>query len=291
MTLITLLIVLLAERVALQSEQWQSEYYLKNYFSSIKKQLSETHSVWSVLFITGLPALAVILCMYLFDSKLIEFIASIFILAICVGNSESRKLYRQYLNAVDRGDSEAKELLHQQLQQHDLQVIEPHDEISGDETESEQPQAQQNTETLGETLIWINFKYYAAPIFYFVFLGLPGIIFYTTVLKYVEMKSGGSVNSHARTWLEWMYWLPARLVSLGYMLVGHFSNGLETWLKYAANFSKSSKEMLCKVALESERASFSPNEDNAKHMVKLTKRNMVVFLVVVALLTLYGQIV
>ena len=92
-------------------------------------------------------------------------------------------------------------------------------------------------------------------------------------------------------WLEWLFWVPSRFVSLGFMIVGHFSNGLETWLKYAVDYSKSARQMLCRVALKSEQYTEQLERNNAEHMVKLTKRNMVLFLVVVALLTLYGQIV
>ncbi len=91
--------------------------------------------------------------------------------------------------------------------------------------------------------------------------------------------------------MEWSYWLPSRLVSLGFMVVGNFTNGLETWLKYAVNFSKSSKEMLCQVAMASEKNTDFSEGNNAEHMVRLTKRNMGLFLVVVALLTLYGQVI
>ncbi len=43
-------------------------------------------------------------------------------------------------------------------------------------------------ETLGETLIWINFRYYAVPIFYFVLLGISGVVLYSTLLYLVEFK-------------------------------------------------------------------------------------------------------
>ena len=291
MTLITLLIVLLIERFALKSSHWQPKHYMKSYFNwvSEKEVLSQFSDV--KLFATlASPAFGISALVYFLSSNLIEFIVSLLVLSICIGDVKSRNLYRQYLNAVSRKDEEAQMLLQGQLQGQ-MEITDSDKEEQHQEQVASAQTEYLKQESLGETLIWINFKFYAAPIFYFVFLGLPGLIFYTTTLYLVESDKFGQLPESAKKWLEVLFWIPARLVSLGYMIVGHFTNGLETWLKYAVNISKSSREMLCKVALASEHKAEQNKTQNAQVMVSLTKRNMVVFLVVVALLTLYGQIV
>jgi AmpE protein len=250
------------------------------------------------LLLVALPAIVLLSLLVLLNNGLIDFIVGLLVVAVCIGNPNARQLYRQYLNALGRKDEEAQFILQTKLAKSCEGYIPPnkeHDEQHQEQVEQAQALKQQQ-ETLGETLIWINFRYYAAPIFYFVLLGVPGLVFYSTLLFLAEHSKANNAFSESQQqtlfkWLEWMFWLPSRLVSLGFMIVGHFSNGLETWLKYAANFSYPAREMLCKVALKSEQYGDSIERNNAQHMVKLTKRNMILFLVMVALLTLYGQII
>lgn len=305
MTLIVLLLVLVTERVGFQATHWQVQTYLNYYISIALPKFSQVKaSKLSLLLFISAPAVILYLSLHLLNSGLINFIASLLVLAICIGNPQSRAFYRQYLNAMSRGDKEAQVILHSKLAQ-TATILEG--EQANIETEDELNKSsndiviENKSETLGETLIWINFRYYAVPIFYFVLLGAAGVVLYSTLLYLVEFKGidkGEELeNCEAHNqkeltlWLEWSYWLPSRLVSLGFMVVGNFTNGLETWLKYAVNFSKSSKEMLCQVALASEKYTSFSNGNNAEHMVKLTKRNMGLFLVVVALLTLYGRVI
>jgi AmpE protein len=301
MTLIVLLLVLITERVGLRAPHWQVQTYLNYYISIALTKYSKTKaSKISLLLFIATPAVIVYLVLYLLNSGLITFIVSLLGLAICIGNPQSRALYRQYLNAVGRGDREAQFVLHSQLAQEPT-IIEESDVNQSVDLDDETQSNIVKQETLGETLIWINFRYYAVPIFYFVVLGIAGVVFYSTLLYLVEfkgIKQGDALkkcDAHNKKdlelWLEWSYWLPSRLVSLGFMVVGNFHKGLETWLKYAANFSKSSKEMLCQVAMASEKNTDFSEGNNAEHMVRLTKRNMGLFLVVVALLTLYGQVI
>lgn len=227
---------------------------------------------------------------------MIDFLVGLAIVAVCVGNPNARLWYRQYLNALGREDEEAQSIIQCKLTDSCEDLVLEKTEGDHEEQVEQAKESNNGRETLGETLIWINFRYYAAPIFYFVLFGIPGIVFYSTLLYLCEQSKKQQLIPPSQqktmfTWLEWMFWVPSRFVSLGFMVVGHFSNGLETWLKYAADFSKSGRQMLCKVALKSEQYGDELVRNNAQHMVKLTKRNMVLFLVMVALLTLYGQIV
>ena len=299
MTLIILLIVLVLERVALQGELWQIAHYLRNYCAlTLPKFRHSKSSNWTLLLLVSIPAVVFAVVLHFMNSSLLNFVVGLLVVSICIGNPQARQLYRQYLNALGRKDEEAQFILQTKLAKSCEGYVEEQTEHS--EEHSEQVQQAKTThdqqETVGETLIWINFRYYAAPIFYFVVLGIPGIVFYSTLLFLAEHSKHNnafhkSQQKALNLWLEWLFWLPSRLVSLGFMIVGHFSNGLETWLKYAVDFSHPARHMLCKVALKSEQYGESLERNNAQHMVKLTKRNMIVFLVVVALLTLYGQII
>lgn len=319
MTLIVLLIVLITERVALQTSFWQVSKYLNRYIEfALPHFQSAKPGTISLLILVAAPAAALAIILFFLNSGFIYFLVSLFVLAVCIGNAEARTLYRQYLNALGREDKEAQFLLHGKLAelcQDQLRTeqakadgsdnADNSEELENDvaEVEAETTASRESdylgpdeNESIGETLIWINFVYYATPIFYFVLLGTPFVLFYATLLYLTQHEKTKSTEANIDAeqlykWLGWMFWLPSRLVSLGFMIVGHFSNGLETWLKYAANFSKSSREMLCKVATKSDHLDEKRLDNNAQHMVKLTKRNMILFIVFVALLTLYGQIV
>ncbi|NVK23918.1 MAG: regulatory signaling modulator protein AmpE [Gammaproteobacteria bacterium] len=303
MTLIVLLIVLVTERVALQSSFWQAQKYLDKYLNiALPKFNDAKNGSLSLLLLVSTPAVLTALFLHFFSNGFIYFLVSLLVLAICVGNQQARTYYRQYLNAMGRGDKEAQLLLHDnlsQLCQDRVGKTQASDDIQQDDSnESDAAKEEVDTpkETIGETLIWINFVYYAVPIFYFVLLGPAGVVLYATLLHLTKHRKSHEQdnqidNKKLYQWLEWSFWLPSRLVSLGFMVVGHFSNGLETWLRYAADFSKSSREMLCEVATKADHLDSQPKADNAQHMVRLTKRNMILFIVFVALLTLYGRIV
>ncbi len=311
MTLIILLLVLVVERTALQGPSWRIHPYLSWYCQRARSYVAERKFepfAWLIMLAT--PAILVGLILMFIDSTLVDFIVSLLVLGVVVGNKELRTLYRQYLNAKSRGDVEGQYILANDIAEfgEKPQVQLEQDSVEK-EPEIEDSELQQNEvvddrfeekareRSLGEALIWHNFKYYAAPIFYFVLFCVPGVILYCTLLYVSERKEYldilkprdcSDAEAVIRQWLEWAFWLPARLVSLGYMFVGHFSNGLETWLKKAVNMSVNSKQVLTSVALASEANS---EYFVAEEMVSLAKRNMVLFLVVVALLTLYGQII
>ncbi len=279
MTLIILLMVLLVERVALQSSTWQVNKYLDWYGNKCLKRVKTNDAISLFLFVIA-PALIAGILLYFLNSRLVEFVVGLFVLAVCIGHYPLRTTYRQYLNALQRNDTEAMAITHNQLM--------------GEPEESD-------SETVGETLVWINLQYYVAPIFFYIIFGIPGVMFYSTVLflsrsELLNAKDNtNEVNEitsqkMVQTWLEWLMWVPARLGSLGFMFVGHFGHGLESWLRLAGDLSLSSKEVTTKVAMASETLNDSA-ENNAEIMVKLAKRNMILILVSIALLTLYGRII
>ena len=330
MTLILLLLVLVTERVALQGNRWQVETYLTWYLQKSLTKLKDDDTL-SLLLLVATPGVLLGLFIYIVDIGLIEFVVSLAVLAVVIGNPIVRATYRQFLNAETRGDTEAMSLLQAQLSDRAVSTVNTEGYESTQASEKNAPKSSeevddsvsQNTDSetaeetqqpafegkgatvysLSESLIWCNFKYYAVPIFYFVLFGIPGVVFYTVLIYLLEsdkFKSSVSKGTLAtlNKWAEWLYWLPARFVAIGFMFVGHFTHGLESYLKLAANFSVSGFDIITQVAHAAEGRQLDdgldPNDMTnkyAKNMVKLAKRNMALFIVVVALLTLYGYIV
>ena len=92
--------------------------------------------------------------------------------------------------------------------------------------------------------------------------------------------------------LYWLDWLPARIVSFGYLIIGNFSQGTATYLKYVFNFSEPNRRVIGDIALAAERVEqeFIGCSFEAKCMVRLVKRNMLLMLAAIAIFTLLGSV-
>lgn len=305
MTLIILLVLLLAERILLHSPKWQvSTYFNKYVLKALPYVKARSEDSLSLFLFVALPSISAAVFLYLFDSKVINFLVSLLVLAVCIGNEKVRYYYRQYLNASERQDKEAQDIIHAKM----AMVIKARNNNFESGSSAAEPTSASDSDNLADRdlppmshiLIWSNFKYYAAPIFYFVLFGVPGVIFYTTLLYLVEtikLEKLSLLNDHfgeslpvLEKWQGWLDWLPARFVSTGFMFVGKFSDALDVWIKQAANFSVSARNIICQVAEAAELDQHNNELQQVFSMVKLAKRNMILFLVAVALLTIYGLI-
>ncbi|SNY60757.1 AmpE protein [Arsukibacterium tuosuense] len=293
MTLISMLLALIIERLAVRSDAWQAQRYVRAYLRfSLRTPLAGLarnklgQYLWLVL-----PGAVVALVLCLADSRLLTLIVNTLVLLVGIGCWHYRQLYKQYLNAQERGDAEAAHLVMQQVRTD-----------SGSSFE-------QNS--YGQTLIWLNFRYYAATAFWFLVLGAFGVITYALLRQLqepatvaaTETTEGDEVTSdyaelqpdttgpdavHFMTY--WAQWLPTRLFGLGFALVGYFSRASNTLLAYFLDFSTANEQVLTEVATAAE-----PMEqeqvntlDESSAMVQLGKRNMLFFLALVAVLTLSG---
>ena len=187
----------------------------------------------------------------------------------------------------------------------------------------------------GQTLVWLNYRYYIAIMLFFVFLGAPGVVFYRLVSTLAEnpgntdacaapddeveqqasqaeadsetvTAAGESTDkdvsaqqeiihkavSPCRQFLFWLDWVPVRLTSFGYMLVGHFSKALPVWLESLFDFNKQPSAILVDVAQKSEDLMVDNEDCTAEPclLVRLAKRNLLLLLAIISLLTLSGVI-
>ncbi|TYK64659.1 beta-lactamase regulator AmpE [Colwellia echini] len=92
--------------------------------------------------------------------------------------------------------------------------------------------------------------------------------------------------------LFWLDWLPVRIASFGYMLVGHFSKAMPVWLENLFDSSKPTHQILIDVAEKSEDIMLNDKDCTAEPclLVRLAKRNVLLVLAVISLLTLTGYL-
>jgi len=321
MSLISLLIALAAERY-LSSPFWQFKTYYQRYLSLLQN-FNVLEKSWQgvvgVLALLLAPVFVIYFILMLIDDSFLHLILSTVVLIICFGSFATRDTYKNYLMAAFRGELTTCQLHHSQLIQ-----------------DKNLPEM-----GFGQTLIWLNYRYYIAIMLFFIFFGAPGVVFYrllTTLLeKQVVDKSSevfidkadapdtaeavkaeenseesstaeedeivvksdellttmdSDVYSHFKALLFWLDWLPVRLTSFGYMMVGHFSKALPVWLESFFDVKKPADQVLGDVAKKSEDMMIDKQDCTAEPclLVRLAKRNLLLLLAVVAVLTLGGVI-
>ncbi len=278
MSLISLLIALMAER-HLSSALWQFSTYYQHYLAWLSEKFTSEkifqHNL-STSLVVLIPTLLVWLLIHLLDSALFEFVFSTLVLIICLGCVQAREAYKCFLRAAFRGEITTCELNHQQLIQE-----------KGLEEQG-----------FGQALIWLNYRYFIAIILFFVLFGATGAVFYRLLTALVEQPKQPPVVVPAQqvSWLKQVLavidWLPVRITAFGYMFVGHFSNAITTWLESLYDFDSSANKVLISVAQVAE--DFLIDEDDCTAepclLVRLAKRNLLLLLAFISLLTLLGVI-
>lgn len=327
MILITLLLVLTIERIAATTQIWQFSFYYQKYYAlwcerfGGEKAFASFMVRWTFLL---LPAVIIWVVGQSIDWPLVEFAFNTLVLLICIGCIHKRKLYKQFLNAANRGDEEACHLYGSQLRELES-VTDPQTEKPQDGA-VEQPQTQAQSETvvdaefnqqqhqnqqalhdatepncdveghrLGLTLVWFNFKYYCATLFWFVVIGPAGAVAYCMLRDSFDDKSGvGQVSllesQSLQRVIHILDWLPARVCSAGYLLIGDFTRSSGIWLGYLLDFKSPAKNLVCEIASAAEAVELETDNKILEPvcMLKLAKRNILFFLAMVAVLTLWG---
>ncbi|KZN47304.1 beta-lactamase regulator AmpE [Pseudoalteromonas luteoviolacea] len=291
MILISILVALIIERLGARSEYWQIDYYLAHYQKWSQQKISRNWldrsnigvMVWMVI-----PAILVALLYSFSDFVIWELALNVCVLLVCFGCAKYRKSYKAYLNALARGDNEAATLYAFQM---------------GQTRTEDEPRG----ETFGQTLAWINFTHYCAVMFWFVALGAPGAVLYATTRTMVELLKDktndeppenqrlcvqmlGKHNERLSFFFHALNWFPARLAGFGYLIIGNFSKGTGSWLKYLLDFKTCNRKVVVETALAAEQIEqqYFGCTYEAACMMRLVKRNVLFYLFIVAALTLFA---
>ena len=309
MSLLSLLIALMAEKT-LSSSVWRFDHYYQKYVSFFQSNstLSKLNSsnISYTLFLL-FPVAAVYALLELVDDGLLHLIISTLILIVTFGCFTTRNSYKEYLHAAFRGEETTAELHHQQLlQDKNIPAM-----------------------GFGQALIWLNYRYYIAIMLFFVFFGASGVVFYRLLTTVIEQQNGCTldckplkkeseeqsnqeeancaplddyqnkstdhISSGCKNYhniLFYIDWLPVRITSFGYMFVGHFSKAFPMWLESLFDVKKPAYEILIDVAQKSEDIMLEDDDCTAEPclLVRLAKRNVLLILAIISLLTLVGMI-
>ncbi len=170
MILLSLLLVLAFERITSKTPLWCFDYYFNRYVAWLKKNnwFSVEAKSWTLYAQVFIPALLIHLLINILDNGILELLLNTAVLGICVGCPQLRASYKNYLQAANRGDTEACCLYADEL---------GHEPGRG--------------MSVGQTLVWINYRYYCAVILWFALFGAAGALFYVlcrNMLQYLELN-------------------------------------------------------------------------------------------------------
>ncbi len=222
------------------------------------------HLVWAII-----PALLIGFVLALLGNSLVSFVISVAGLLLAITVPKARKAYRGYLAAGIRDDQGARDdaamAKHARALRH---------QIGRDESAS-----------VAEVLVYIHLRYYFAVFFYFLLFGITGALVYATIR---DMRQPRTVSW--RSLHQIIDWLPTRVMGFGFLLVGNFSQGFPIWLSSIGNQPQDNFTVASRLAAAAEPYAAADNDHDAQQTalttVALLKRNMLFFLVLVAVLTI-----
>ncbi|QDE32863.1 beta-lactamase regulator AmpE [Shewanella polaris] len=282
MALFSLLMAILVERLKLLPSGWQFDSVIARYQKLFWDNQS-LKSEFGVAMAIVLPALLVLLISFLLDGIFYDLLSLLFwvlISIICFCHQSLRRVFKQYIQAACRGDIQACYRLAGELDctEH-LHVVDEQD----------------LGRKVGQITAWINYRYYGAVALYLIFLEPVGAVLYCTVRFFSDYNNKNTLEMPlVDRLLMLLDWLPSRIFSFGYVLSGQFSTGLSAWRQYGLSGKTDAKTIVTYTAVAAEslpEAGDAPlSIRSTLALLALSKRNFVLLLTMVSVLTIFGVV-
>ncbi|MDX6021440.1 beta-lactamase regulator AmpE [Scandinavium sp. V105_16] len=284
MTLFTTLLVLIAERLFKLGEHWQLDHRLEVLFRRIKNYSFSLTLLMTFVAMVIVYLIQRVLFGVLFNVPLL--VVWILIGLLCIGAGKVRLHYHAYLKAASRNDAHARDAMASELTL--IHGVPP----GCDEREY--------LRELQNALLWINYRYYLAPLFWFVVGGPFGP---ATLMGYAFLRAWQSWLARYQTprdrqqsgvdaILHVLDWVPVRLVGVVYALIGHGEKALPAWFASLGDRHSSQYQVLTQLAQFSlAREPHVDKVETPKAAVSMAKKASYAVVVIMALLTIYGALV
>lgn len=284
MTLFTLLLVLGWERLFKLGEHWQLDHRLAPIFYRWR-HFSLLRTVLMALAAALVTLVLLLSVQHLFFGG-ISLLVWLALGGLCMGAGSIRLHYHAYLNAVSHHDQNASKTMADELTLiHGVPV-------AGDE--------QDYLRELQNALIWINYRFYLAPLFWLVIGGSYGPVL---LVSYAFLRAWQSwlaryhtslerTASGVDTLLHWVDWIPVRLVGVVYALLGHGERALPAWLVSLSDWHQSQYQTLTGLAqFALARDGHLDKVAAPRSAVAMAKKVSLALVTGTALLTIYGALV
>ncbi|MFQ3209705.1 MAG: AmpE protein [Colwellia sp.] len=308
MSLLSLLIALAADRT-LSAEMWRFNFYYQHYLHFFSKNFTAKQGTMASAVFIILPVICTYLLLDIINNSVLQLLLSTVILLICFGCTTTRNSYKSYLISAFRGEETTTEMHHQQL------LTDKNLPNMG----FGQALIWLNYRYYIAIMLYFIIFGAAGAVFYRLL---------TTVIEHKKAQciaSAAEKNAEVQSTsteevkdeydgldevphegniapniingcqshhdvLFWVDWLPVRIASFGYMFVGHFSKALPVWLESLFDNKKPTHQVLIDVAEKSEDIMVNEDDCTAEPclLVRLAKRNVLLVLAVISILTLAG---
>ncbi|MCC5855774.1 MAG: regulatory signaling modulator protein AmpE [Idiomarina sp.] len=264
MIVLSLFVALVLERLRITPAGWQLDQSARNYDDWLHtqdaiKSYREHDLLGPLMLLTPAVLLAIVL---LFGTgSLSDFLINVVVLTLVLGCRPQREALREWLLAVQREDQQA------QL-----------------DAEATLLPESDNGITLGQQLLWLNFRFYFSVAFWFVLFGAPGVLGYGLLRACAEREP---------RLMHCVDWLPVRVAGFAYLLVGHFSRGMPAWVRSLSSFHTPAQEELTAIARDAEEVPENAEDvaEEPQAMMALARRSTILLLAAIALATIFGWIV
>lgn len=285
MALFSLLIALLLERTIEFGDKWQFEYWFCRFVDKLRGLLEPTAWIFQLVSLVA-PALVTYFVLQWVAGAAFGFVSLvlwILIPLLCIGCLRYRQLYKEYLLTVCQEDVQGS--YHVAARMAELEALDIDDEAK-------------LGAKVGRQLTWINYRFYCAIVLMMIIGGPVAVVFYASVrtLDLLEQRQELPNGRYASTLLFILDWLPARIVALGYVLVGNFAHAIGKWASLAVQPKLPAYELVSNVAMEAEQMSHRSSTqgicmESTCRLVKLAKRNLILLVGVVSLMTIAGVLI
>jgi AmpE protein len=305
MNLIALLAALLIERLATHLFHWRRMRWLEQLIDNGFARLS-AFAHWPamlvVTFLTALLVLPVAVITFALGDALLGFpylVLAIVVLFFSLGPKDIGEDVDEYCAAIERDDDEAIRQTSRALIEGDVPDV-PLERMRAVEA---------------AVLVQANNRLFAV-IFWFVVLGPLGplgawayrvtdlirrrAVFNAARTEDEARTQPGAVAREAAIELHaWLAWIPARLTAIGYAIAGHFDEALHAWrgVRQSSFRTTAENNELLLAAVGTGAMALEEGEDDdpqergvrgASAANRLVFRQLLIWLVVIAALTLYG---
>jgi len=286
MNLISILIALVVETLYKPVSDYRRYDWLLDASTKIYHRLSGQpwhDGVIGLLLMVVLPCFGVwlIAAMLAGVAGLFSFLFGLLVLIYCIGPKDLLDDVKKFTDALQADDVDAARHYASEILAH---------EATGDAVSLAQ-QVKENIPVIANTRV-------LAVLFWFMLMGPVGAILfrYICLLYHQGGWSSGFSDALERLY-EIMIWPSARLSVIGFALTGSFVDTLGNW-QSSADFWQSKSEELLRLsgigAVRHEQDELAehglPDIEGVQNVLALMKRTLIVWLVILALLTLTGMV-
>ena len=280
MTLISVLLVLTAEFYF----RWGAEFRKFSWFDFIQLKLSDL--LGDKPFFEGWGGLACILLTPVIILSLIIgvlpgpfyylflFVISCAVLFFSLGPKSLAGSYEAYFDAMERGDAEAGFL-----------------SLQEEKVLNDLPETDELVRNVTRSILVESQVRYFGVIFWFIFLGPYGALFYRLSHYYRSTCIKEENDEHILLLEKLIHiidWAPARLTSILFLLTGDFVNGFYRVKDFFVDFSADNRQLISETGIAALGLDMQSSEDDYKenrNAFAMIDRTIIIYLVVVAALT------